>query len=146
MKNSNLHSAKRAKNDEFYTQYEDIEKECQHYIQHYEGQWIYMPCDTENSNFWKYFIDHFDEYKIRRLTATHINFEGSSYRLDYEGKDVVKTTLIDNGDFRSEECTRIKDEADMVITNPPFSLFRDFVYWLNGGTFHKNNDDYERDK
>lgn len=128
--NSNLHQAKRAKNDEFYTQYKDIEAECQHYIQHFENQWIYLPCDDENSNFWRYFVDNFKAFKLRHLTATHINFDGKSYRLDYDGSEILKTPLEGNGDFRSEECTKIKDECDIVITNPPFSLFREFVKWL----------------
>ena len=129
--NSNLHKARKAKNDEFYTRYEDIENECQHYIEHFKGQWIYLPCDDEKSNFWKYFVDHFKEYKLRHLTATHINFDGQSYRLDYNGTETKKTALQGNGDFRSEECTQIKNDADIVITNPPFSLFREFVKWIN---------------
>ena len=127
----NLHRAKVAKNDEFYTLYEDIEKEWQHYIEQFKDKWIYLPCDTEESNFYKYFVEHFKEYGIKRLTATHINFDGTpSYRLDYDGSEVIKTALNGNGDFRSEECTKIKDECDMVITNPPFSLFREFIKWL----------------
>lgn len=129
-KNTNLHQAKKAKNDEFYTLYEDIEKEMVNYIEHFKDQWIYLPCDTEDSNFWKYFVDHFKEFELKRLTATHINFNGPSYRLDYDGSTVTRTDLIGNGDFRSEECTKIKDECDMVITNPPFSLFREFVAWM----------------
>lgn len=138
--NSNLHSAKAAKNDEFYTQYSDIEKECQHYITHFEDQWIYLPCDDEKSNFWKYFIDNFHNFKLKRLTATHINFDGQSYRLDYNGTETKKTPLNGNGDFRSEECSQIRDDADMIITNGPFSLFRDFVYWIYGGNFKLNKD------
>ena len=131
MSNKNLHRAKREKNDEFYTQYIDIEKECQHYVDHFKDQWIYLPCDSEESNFWKYFVDHFHEYGLKRLTATHINLDGKpSYRLDYDGSNTIKTALHGNGDFRSDECTKIKDECDMVITNPPFSLFREFIKWL----------------
>lgn len=144
--NKNLHQAKRAKNDEFYTQYKDIEAECQHYIEHFKDQWIYLPCDTEQSNFWKYFVDHFHDFKLRHLTATHINLDGtSSYRLDYNGTETTKTPLNGNGDFRSEECSQIRDEADMIITNPPFSLFRDFVYWIYGGNFKLNGKgEYEK--
>lgn len=143
--NSNLHQARRAKNDEFYTRYEDIENECQHYIKHFKDQWIYCPCDTEESNFWKYFVDHFNEFGLKRLTATHINLDGtSSYRLDYDGSETKKTPLKGNGDFRSEECAQIKNDADMVITNPPFSLFRDFVYWLYGGNFKMEKGEYVR--
>ena len=131
MRNDNLNKSRKAKNDEFYTQYVDIENECKHYINQFKDQWIYLPCDSEESNFWKYFIDHFKEYGIKRLTATHINLDGTpSYRLDYDGSETLKTPLKGNGDFRSEECTKIKDECDMVITNPPFSLFREFIQWL----------------
>lgn len=143
--NTNLHKAKKAKNDEFMTRLEDIENECQHYIKHFENQWIYLPCDTEQSNFWKYFVDHFNDFKLRHLTATHINFEGQSYRLDYNGTETTKTPLNGNGDFRSQECTQIRDEADMIITNEPFSLFRDFVFWLYGGNFKLNGKgEYEK--
>ena len=138
--NTNLHQAKRAKNDCFYTQYKDIEAECQHYIEHFKDQWIYLPCDTEQSNFWKYFVDHFHDFKLRHLTATHINFEGQSYRLDYNGSDATKTPLNGNGDFRSQECSQIRDEADMIITNPPFSKWIQFMEWIQGATFKKNND------
>lgn len=128
--NTNLHRAKRAKNDEFATQLSDIENECKHYTQHFVGKWIYCPCDDEKSNFWVYFVDHFHEFRLRHLTATHINFNGRSYRLDYDGDEITKTDLEGNGDFRSDECTKIKEECDMVVTNPPFSLFRDFINWL----------------
>lgn len=135
MSNDSLHKAKKTKNDEFYTQYKDVEKECQHYVEHFKDQWIYLPCDSVESNFLKYFIDHFNEYGLKRLTATHINLDGTpSYRLDYNGSEVIKTPLKGNGDFMSEECTKIKDECDIVITNPPFSLFREFIKWLQGNT------------
>lgn len=131
MRNNNLNKSRKAKNDEFYTQYVDIENECKHYIDQFKDQWIYLPCDSEESNFWKYFVDHFNEYGLKRLTATHINLDDTpSYRLDYNGTETLKTALNGNGDFMSEECSRIKDECDMVITNPPFSLFREFIQWL----------------
>lgn len=144
--NSNLHLAKKAKNDEFMTRLEDIEAECQHYIEHFKNQWIYCPCDSEQSNFWKYFVDHFNDFHLKHLTATHINLDGtSSYRLDYDGSECKQMPLDGNGDFRSEECSAIRDECDMVITNPPFSLFRDFVFWLYGGNFKLNEKgEYER--
>ena len=130
VKNINLTKARRAKNDEFYTQYKDVEAECQHYSDQFKNQWIYMPCDDENSNFWKYFVTNFKNFELKHLTATHINFDGNSYRLDFDGSETLKTPLNGNGDFRSEECTKIKDECDIVITNPPFSIFRQFVSWL----------------
>lgn len=143
--NSNLHGAKKAKNDEFMTRLEDIENECQHYINHFKDQWIYCPCDTEQSNFWKYFVDHFHDFKLRHLTATHINFEGQSYRLDYNGTETTKTPLNGNGDFRSQECSQIRDEADMIITNPPFSKWVQFMEWIYGGNFKLNEKgEYEK--
>ncbi len=135
MKNTNLNLAKKLKNDEFYTLYSEVEKECQYYIEYFKNQWIYLPCDSEESNFWKYFVDNFKEFGLKQLTATHINFDGSSYRLDYDGNEIIKTMLNGNGDFRSEECTTIKNACDIIITNPPFSLFREFVTWLMNKKF-----------
>ena len=130
--NSNLHKARKAKNDEFYTRYEDIENEVQHYADELKGQWIYCPCDDyEWSNFVKYFKDNFNRFQLKRLTATHIHMDGTpSERYDYDGVNETITMLTGNGDFRSEECTKIKNDADIVITNPPFSLFRQFINWL----------------
>lgn len=131
MANTHLIKLKVTKNDEFYTQYCDVENECKHYIKEYEGKIIYLPCDSEKSAFWEYFVNHFKDFKLKRLTATHYNDEGNTYRLDYNGVETLKTPLQGNGDFRSEECTKIKDESDIVITNPPFSLFRDFIVWVS---------------
>lgn len=130
--NDNLHKAKSAKNDEFYTQYSDIEKEISNYKEQLKDQWVYCPCDDwRKSNFVKYFKEHFAELGLRKLTSTHINLDGSpSERYDYDGENEIVIPLTGNGDFRSDECTRIKDECDIVITNPPFSLFREFVNWL----------------
>ena len=139
-----LNQAKSAKNDEFFTQYEDIEKECQYYSEDFKDKCIYLPCDEEKSNFWKYFVDNFHNFKLKHLTATHIDFNTNSYRLDYNGTETIKTALEGNGDFRSEECTKIKNDADIIITNEPFSLFRDFVYWLFGGVFEKVDNKYIR--
>ena len=142
--NANLHRAKKEKNDEFWTRLPDVEAEVNNYKEHFTGQYVYCPCDDENSAFWIFFKDHYHEFGLKHLTATHINFEGNSYRLDYDGKNTTKTELEGNGDFRSEECTKIKDEADIVCTNPPFSLFRQFFYWLQGGEFENNNGIYVR--
>ena len=133
MRSKNLHIAKKAKNDEFYTRYEDIEDEVQHYADELKGQWIYCPCDDyEWSNFVKYFKDNFNRFQLKRLTATHIHMDGSpSERYDYDGVNETITMLNCNGDFRSEECTKIKDECDIVITNPPFSIFLKFIKWLS---------------
>lgn len=133
-KNSNLHNAKNAKNDEFYTQYEDIEKEVVNYKEHLKGKWIYCPCDDYRfSNFWKFFVDHFNEYELKHLTATNYDIGKGAFRADYDGINTEVVQLDGDGDFRSEECTKIKDDCDIVITNPPFSLFRDFIAWLGEG-------------
>ena len=129
--NEHLNKTKTNKNDELYTQYCDVECECKHYIKEYKGKVIYLPCDTENSAFWEYFVNHFKEFKLKRLSATHYNDGGNTYRLDYNGIETLKTALKGDGDFRSEECTKIKDECDIVITNPPFSLFREFKQWVS---------------
>lgn len=132
MKNTNLLKAKKAKNDEFYTRYEDIEKEVVHYKDQLEGRIVYCPCDDYRwSNFPKYFKDHFQEYKLKRLICTNYDIGDGAYRYDFDGVNEVVEELKGNGDFRSEECTRIKDMPGViVITNPPFSLFRAFIAWL----------------
>ena len=136
--NSNLHRAKKAKNDEFYTQYEDIEKEMVHYIKHFAGQIIYCNCDDPSwSNFWKFFHEHFTEYKLKRLISTHYEKDGSpSYATIYEGgndkkiDDCLRVDLKGNGDFRSEECIGFLKKSNIVVTNPPFSLFREYIAQL----------------
>lgn len=93
---TNLHKAKKEKNDEFYTKYEDIEKEVVNYKDQLKGKWVYCPCDAEWSNFWKYFVDHFHDYELRHLTATHIELDGSrSERLDYDGVMGVPINFLD---------------------------------------------------
>ena len=131
--NKNLQDAKRNKNDEFYTRIEDVEKEMVHYKEHLKGKWVYCPCDDFRwSNFVKYFKEHFEEYGLRHLTATNYDIGDGAWRYDYDGITEHADMLEGNGDFRSEECTAIKDECDIVITNPPFSLFREFIKWLEG--------------
>lgn len=128
--NANLHNAKKAKNDEFYTRYEDIEKEIQHYD--LKGLRVYCPCDDYRwSNFVKYFKDNFQALGITLLTATNYDLGEGAFKYVYDGQKESIVPLQGNGDFRSEECTKIKDdECDIVITNPPFSLFREFIKWL----------------
>ena len=147
-KNEHLHKAKKAKNDEFYSRYADIEKEVSHYRDQLEGKWVYSPCsDYRWSNFTKYFKDNFHHYGLKHYTSTCYDIGDGAWRYDYDGETETITQLEENGDFRSEECTKIKDECDIVIENPPFSLFRDFIYWLDGGTFINNNKgEYERNK
>lgn len=128
-KNSNLHKAKKERNDEFYTQLTDIEKEIQHY--NLDGMKIYCNCDDYRiSNFVKYFKDNFDSLKISHLTASNYDNGLGAYRYNFDGVNETITNLQGNGDFRSEECIALLKEADVVITNPPFSLFREYVAQL----------------
>lgn len=131
-----LSKAKQVKDDEYYTSYKDIEAQMELYMEELKDKWVYCPCDDDWSNFWKYFVDNFEKHQLKHLTATHIEFnKPNSYRLDYDGKTITKTSLEGNGDFRSIECCKIRDECDIVVTNPPFSLFRDFYKWLKGENF-----------
>lgn len=160
-KNSNLGAARRAKNDEFYTQLTDIEKELRHYRKHFEGKTVLCNCDDPfESNFFKFFVLNFTRLGLKKLIATC--YEGSAVAEYRDGKakpyKAVVTTVHDttgdggvdmedvrnlfelgenelvelegDGDFRSEECLALLDEADIVVTNPPFSLFREYVATL----------------
>ncbi|MBR1799327.1 MAG: adenine-specific methyltransferase EcoRI family protein [Bacteroidales bacterium] len=175
MANESLSKAKSAKNDEFYTQYYDIEREVEAYLDYnpdvFRGKTVLLPCDDpEWSNFTKYFAQNFERLGLRKLISTsyaierkqerygaqlslfETEFETSSPHYDRKktrshGKifileqDENGDSLIDiddlkwqylkgDGDFRSAEVTRLRDEADIIVTNPPFSLFREFVAWL----------------
>ena len=134
-KNDNLHTAKKAKNDEFYTQVRDIEMEIEHYRPHFVDKVIYMPGDNpEWSNFWRVLKGQFSAIRCKKIVATFYNGiidkDIQPYKLEYDGVTETKTMLEGDGDFRSEECTKIMQESDIVITNPPFSMFREFVKWL----------------
>ena len=129
MGNTNLHSAKKSKNDEFYTQYKDIEKELSHYKDHFYGKSIYCNCDDPaHSNFWKYFVDNFYNLNLSKVVCTYLGEE--SYVTEYDGIGESSKRLIGDGDFRSPECVELLREADVVVTNPPFSLFREYVAQL----------------
>lgn len=135
-KNTNLHAAKTAKNDEFYTRFEDINFEI-NLVEHgyrpfFKDKIVYCNCDDpEESNFWKFFKARFNGLKLKKLISTHYDQEGkSSYKLEYDGERVTKSELDGNGDFRSPECVELLKESDIVVTNPPFSLFREFVALL----------------
>jgi len=139
--NSNLKKANKAKNDEFYTQLSDIEKELGHYKQHFKWKTIFCNCDDpEESNFWRYFELNFEYLWIKKLVSTHFEDEKPSYKLEiiwdrnHDWKinklDIIKTPLKQNWDFRSPECIEILKESDIIITNPPFSLFREYVSQL----------------
>lgn len=138
--NTNLAAAKRAKNDEFYTRYEDIEAEVMKYRKQFRGKIVYLPCDDpaeKKSEFWSFFVNNFDAFGLKKLIATHYDEEGHAYKIwidaDASGDgyiddaDALQEELIGNGDFRSPECVEILQECDIVCTNPPFSLFREFV-------------------
>ncbi len=171
MPNSNLTEAKRAKNDEFYTQYADIEKEINAYLEYdpnvFRGKTILLPCDDpEWSNFTKYFAQKFEPLGLKKLISTSYAAESKTYKGVYQPTlfemsapyyDKVKTVqngkiftltrdktgdhkvnvddlewqyLKGDGDFRSDEIKALRDEADIIITNPPFSLFREFLAWI----------------
>jgi hypothetical protein len=109
-----MHKAKRVKNDEFYTLMPDIENEIQHYLPHFRGKVVYCNCDTTDSNFYKYFTDNFDALGLKGLLRS--NYDATT----------------GSGDFRSQESIDLLKQADIVVTNPPFSLFREFVSQLFG--------------
>lgn len=173
--NSHLSAARSAKNDEFYTQWADIEREMNAYLEFdpdaFRDKVVLLPCDDpEWSNFAKFFALHFVDYGLRKLISTSYAPDSNPAKLDYqptlfeledekfdasktrsngkmfvlEPKDVNGDGAINvddlqwhylngDGDFRSPEVTALRDEADVVITNPPFSLFRPFVAWLMEG-------------
>lgn len=133
-KNDNLHKAKDAKNDEFYTRIEDVAEELRHYKKHFAGKVVFCNCDDPTwSAFWRYFHLNFAELGLKKLISTHYDRTEPTYKMEYEGGDDnnvevgVKTPLEDNGDFRNKECLDLLDECDIVVTNPPFSLFREYV-------------------
>ncbi len=171
MANENLSKAKEAKNDEFYTQYHDIEKEISAYLEYnpdvFRGKTVLLPCDDpEWSNFTKYFAQNFENFGLKRLISTSYAPESKKYKFGYQpslfetesphfdadkSKTHGKIFILDHdvtgdgrinvedlqwqylegdGDFRSEEICKLRDQADFIITNPPFSLFRQFLLWI----------------
>lgn len=171
MANSNLTNAKNAKNDEFYTQYHDIEKEINAYLEYnpdvFKDKTILLPCDDpEWSNFTKYFAQNFRRLGLKKLISTSYAPESKNYKSIYQPTlfevndpqfDEYKTVkngkifildhdksgdgkidfndlewhyLDGDGDFRSAEIIKLRDEVDIIITNPPFSLFREFLAWI----------------
>lgn len=139
--NKTLRQADKNKNDEFYTQLSDIERELNHYREQFKDKVIFLNCDDpEYSNFWKYFELNFTVLGLKKLVATHYETEKPSYKLEIikdengdgliTSKDIIKTPLKQNGDFRSPECIEILKSADIIITNPPFSLFREYIAQL----------------
>ena len=128
-----LNKAKKVKNDEFYTQYSDIEKELEHYDKDkFINKVIYLPCDRPESNFVAYFKEHYEDYKYKELVYTYIAIEENEEVFEYrfDGKKETKTKLKGNGAFQSYECIEIMKRADWVITNPPFSVLQIFIKQL----------------
>ena len=119
MGNKNLTIAKVNKNDEFYTLYDDIEAEITQYD--LRGKVIYLPCDSTSSAFWKFFTLNFRTLGIKRVIATSLNKQ----KMVFDGELSIQD--IEDGDFRNRDEI---DECDIVITNPPFSLFREFISWI----------------
>jgi len=149
--NKNLHKAKNAKKDEFYTQLPDIEREMKHYTRHFKGKTVLCNCDDPRvSNFFHYFAHGFETLGLKKLITTCYknqdmdlfsrNKSEKAIYLEYEGdkndnkipddEEIGKNHLKGDGDFRSEECIELLKQADIVVTNPPFSLFRDYVAQL----------------
>ena len=149
--NRKLHKAKRAKKDEFYTQLSDIERELHHYTDHFKGKTVYCNCDDPRvSNFFHYFSYNFERLGLKRLiTACYKNTNSNTFSrhfskravwLDYRGsrdgervpnsKNIEVGEFEGDGDFRSEESIALLEQADIVVTNPPFSLFREYLAQL----------------
>ena len=134
MSSANLRKARNAKNDEFYTRLIDVSKELMHYQQHFKDKIVLCNCDNpEWSAFWKYFHLNFSALGLKKLISTHYDRNNLTYEMEYTGGDDnnievgIKTPLEGDGDFRNQECLDLLDEADIVVTNPPFSLFREYV-------------------
>ena len=149
--NKNLHKAKKGKNDEFYTQLSDIERELKHYKHHFKDKVVYCNCDDPRvSNFFHYFSYNFDKLGLKKLITTcyksqswDLFSDNSSERaiyLEYNGdkngnkvpdpEEIGIHYLEGDGDFRSRESIELLKQADIVVTNPPFSLFREYVAQL----------------
>lgn len=117
--NRNLLQAQKNRNNEYYTLYEDIEKECNHYRYWFKDKIIYCNCDSTESNFYKYFKDNFNEFGLKELWITSLNNEYIRYNGNYSITEI-------NGDMFSEDCLDLLKRCDIVVTNLPFSKFRQF--------------------
>ena len=126
--NAALTRAKREKNDEFYTQKKDIEKELIHYHYHLKDKIVYCNCDDyRKSKFVEYFMENFEKIGLKKLISTGFSKDGQGTYSEYDGTVFKTGFLSGNGDALGEECTEILKQADVVVTNPPFSLFRKYV-------------------
>lgn len=137
--NKSMQAAKVNKNDEFYTLLGPIEEEISmhmDYVRQFYGKTVLCNCDDpEWSNFFLFFRNHFEQLRLKKVIFTHYEPEGKpSYKLEWDGSylgrdtlNLIKTPLEGNGDFRSPECLALLNECDIVVTNPPFSLLREFI-------------------
>ena len=139
--NANLHNAKRAKKDEFYTQFVDVEKELKHYKDFFKGKKVLCNCNDDKwSAFFKCFSVNFEHLGLKQLVCVSYNKNGHGKKYTYNGDlngnrmvddwEVNVTELNGNGSYSSDECVELLKDCDVVVTNPPFSLFRDFVSLL----------------
>ena len=129
--NASLARAKKEKNDEFYTQKKDIENELIHYHHHLKDKIVYCNCDDyRKSKFVEYFMENFEKIGLKKLISTGFSKEGQGTYSEYDGTVFKTGFLSGNGDALGKECTEILKQADVVITNPPFSLFRKYVSHL----------------
>lgn len=127
--NNLLQKAKKSKNDEFYTQLSDIEKELQYYKSHFENKIVYCNCDDPHtSNFFKYFVSNFKELRLKKVIAAC--YAENGFFAEYAGEKIAVSYLKGDGDFRSDESIALLKQSDIVVTNPPFSLFREYVAQL----------------
>jgi len=142
-RNKPLHAANKAKQDEFYTQLTDIENELKHYRKHFKGKTVYCNCDDPTiSNFFQYFYLNFARLGLKKLITTcYKNQQADLFsRHDMKtavgvkyvgnGTETTEFQLKEDGDFRSSECIELLKQADIVVTNPPFSLFREYITQL----------------
>lgn len=131
--NANLQAAQRGKNDEFYTQLSDIEAELPHYREHFNGKAVYCNCDhPETSNFLHFFLKNFEDYGLKRLVATFKGLDAYQTTIErWNGRTTMSQhRLTEGGDFRSDECIQLLRQVDIVVTNPPFSLWREYLALL----------------
>jgi hypothetical protein len=132
-KNGNLNAARGSKNDEFYTPLDVIEDEVPNYKNYYKDAVICCPCDeSEHTNFYKHFMMKLDDYKWKKLICIGYRenrpAEAHIVTIDENGNEIEENIpLMGNGDFRNEETLQFLNESDVVVTNPPFSLFRQFL-------------------
>lgn len=129
--NAALHRAKKEKNDEFYTQKKDIESELVHYHKHLKDKIVYCNCDDyRKSKFVEYFMENFDKIGLKKLISTGFSKDGQGTYSEYDGTVFKTGFLSGNGDALGEECTEILKQADVVVTNCPFSLFKEYFQHL----------------